>query len=92
MIIHSGDEPLGFLIGSLIKSDSEWTTMIFLSIVAGIFVYVACTEILTEVMNSKKYILLKAFTFLVGIAFMIGVSFIPGHEHDHEGETHDHDE
>jgi len=63
--------------------------MIFLSIVSGIFIYVACSEILNEVMQNNKHNLLKAFSFLVGIMFMIGVSFIPGHEHDHAEETHD---
>jgi len=63
--------------------------MIFLSVVSGIFVYIACTEILTEVMANKKHLCLKAMTFLVGICFMIAISFIPGHEHDHEEDTHD---
>jgi len=91
-IWYSSDEPIGFLIGSLIKSDDSWSTMIFLSIVCGIFLYVSCSDILMEVLENNKHTIIKVISFLLGIIFIIGVSFIPG-EHEHgaeEEEHHDH--
>lgn len=67
MILFITSSPLGIAIG-ISLSDLQFPIIkaIFLSISAGTFIYIGCTEILAEEMHKREYRFLKFFGFLVG--------------------------
>ncbi|OMJ85679.1 hypothetical protein SteCoe_12952 [Stentor coeruleus] len=67
MLLFITSSPLGMAIG-ISLSDLQFPIIkaIFLSISAGTFLYIGCTEIIAEEMHKKEYKYLKFFGFLLG--------------------------
>ncbi|OMJ94204.1 hypothetical protein SteCoe_2689 [Stentor coeruleus] len=67
MLMFITSSPLGIAIG-ISLSDLKFPIIkaIFLSISAGTFLYIGCTEIIAEEMHKREYRFLKFFGFVVG--------------------------
>jgi solute carrier family 39 (zinc transporter), member 1/2/3 len=70
--------PLGVTIGILAASAGEIVDVVMSSLAAGTFVYIACTEIVTEEFSVNGYRLWKFVAFLLGALIISSLSFIKG--------------
>lgn len=70
LIVFSLATPVGILIGMAISNASDIMDIIFSSLAAGTFVYIACSEVIVEEFSIKRF---KWFKML---AFMAGASLI----------------
>ena len=68
-------ESLGCAIGLGIESANPIIGSLILSIAGGTFIYVACSEIITEEFSKKDYKVLKFLMFLLGAAIIIVLWF-----------------
>ena len=79
IIIFSLSTPLGVLIGALISEDSDLVTIIFNSLAAGTFVYIACSEIIIREMEKDRCLALKAIMVTVGIVIITLITTFASH-------------
>lgn len=75
--------PLGVGIGWALQSSSPMTEIVFSSLAAGSFLYIACSEVIVEEFSISMNRYLKLFAFLFGVAIITGLLFIEGEEHSH---------
>lgn len=75
--IFSCDTPFGVLIGMLVSSSNTMTEIVFNSYVAGVFIYIACSEIIIQEFDGHKLCHLKMFLFMCGAVLVMSLGFIP---------------
>ena len=70
LLLFSIATPLGVGIGWAVSEDSPMMEVVFASLAAGTFLYIACSEVIIEEfsMPNNKYI--KLFVFLLGITLI----------------------
>lgn len=51
--------------------------IVFNSLVSGVFIYIACTEIIIQEFNGGKLGIVKLIIFTAGIGLVLGLGFIP---------------
>lgn len=67
LMIFSCATPLGVLIGMIVGGNgSDLTDIIFSSLAAGTFVYIACSEVIVEEFSTPQYKWVKLLMFLAG--------------------------
>lgn len=78
VFVFSIATPLGVAIGILASSAGEIVDVVMSSLAAGTFVYIACTEIVTEEFSVNGHRCLKLFFFILGACIISSLSFIKG--------------
>ena len=78
IFVFSLATPMGVALGMLLSKAGEIYDIIFSSLAAGTFIYIACTEIIVEEFAVPGYRFLKLFVFLVGALIITLLWFIPG--------------
>jgi len=68
--------PLGISIGMAVSNSSELLEVVFSSIAAGTFVYIACSEVIVEEFSTPSYKWIKMFAFLLGAGLITSLHFI----------------
>ena len=66
IVLFSIFTPIGILLGLLVISADELTQGIFLSVSAGTFIYISCSEVIVEEFAITKYRYQKYLLFLCG--------------------------
>jgi solute carrier family 39 (zinc transporter), member 1/2/3 len=73
--------PLGVIIGMLIRGHGgDLMEIIFSSIAAGSFVYIACSEVIVEEFSVPGNRYLKLFAFLLGMGIITSLLFLESDE------------
>ena len=70
--------PSGVVIGMILQNEGTIYTIIFSSLAAGTFLYIALTEVIVEEFSLPGNRWLKLFVFLLGVAIITCLWFIPG--------------
>ena len=70
--------PLGVVLGMVLANAGGIYSIIFSSLAAGTFIYIACSEVIVEEFSTPGSRYLKLFAFLVGAALITCLWFIPG--------------
>ena len=78
IILFSAATPMGIAFGMILAKSGEIYTIIFSSLAAGTFIYIACTEVIVEEFSMPGNRFLKLFCFLFGMAIITCLFFIPG--------------
>ena len=78
IVIFSAATPLGVALGMILAAEGEIYSIVFSSLAAGTFIYIACTEIVVEEFSVSGHRWLKLFVFLVGATIITCLWFIPG--------------
>lgn len=68
--------PLGIIIGMFLKDSSPMVNVVFSSIAAGTFVYIACSEVIVEEFSLPGHRFKKYFVFLLGALIIISLWFL----------------
>jgi len=68
--------PLGVVIGLAAKNSSPLVDVIFSSLAAGTFVYIAATEIVNKEFSKPEHRWLKLLVFFIGAAIVTGLLFL----------------
>lgn len=76
MAIFSLATPLGIGIGMVVNGESDITEIIFTSLTAGTFIYIACSEVISEEFSNPKHKYVKMGVFLLGAAVIACVNLI----------------
>ena len=76
IVIFSLATPLGVIIGMLIANAGDIYDIIFSSIAAGSFVYIACSEVIVEEFSIPGNRWLKLLAFLFGAAIITCLWFL----------------
>lgn len=71
--------PIGISIGWSMDSDSEIIEIIFNSLAAGTFIYIACSEVIIEEFSMPDNKILKLFFFMFGVACITCLKLIEAH-------------
>jgi zinc transporter 1/2/3 len=80
--VFSLTAPLGIVIGMLISGSNKLVDVVFLSISAGTFIYVACSEIIVNEFARGHYKALKILFVILGVVVITMLWFLEG-EHNH---------
>ena len=75
--LFSCDTPLGVFIGLMISDSNTMVEIVFNSLVCGVFIYIACSEIIVQEFNGHKLTYFKMLLFMLGAALVTGLGFIP---------------
>lgn len=75
--------PTGTLIGYFLEGSSEIVEVVFMSLSAGTFIYVSCTEIITHEFELRYRQWLQFLLALLGCGVITGLWFIEEGEHAH---------
>ena len=76
--IFSLATPFGIVIGIIFSGSSEIVDVIFSSLAAGTFVYIACTEVVVSEFSIPGNRWLKLSMFVLGACIITSLWFIPG--------------
>jgi len=80
--VFSLTAPSGIIIGMSISESNKLIDVIFLSISAGTFLYVACSEIIVNEFSRGEYKWAKILFVMLGVATIAGLFLIEGgHSH-----------
>ena len=96
ILIFAFITPIGIALGIALTSlSSDTVAGIFLSISFGIFIYIACSEVVIDDFASPEFKYPKFLCFLLGAAVVIALSLVEfytetGHNHDHHEHEHEH--
>mmetsp|Transcript_25716 Transcript_25716/g.29596 ORF Transcript_25716/g.29596 Transcript_25716/m.29596 type:complete len:131 (+) Transcript_25716:224-616(+) len=66
LLIFALATPIGVSIGMCVAGSSELTNIIFFSLTAGTFTYIACSEVIVEEFSTPEYKWFKMLFFLIG--------------------------
>ena len=69
--------PLGIAIGMGISNASDIVEIIFSTLAAGTFVYIACSEVIVEEFSVPKFKWFKMIAFLLGACLITCLNFLP---------------
>ena len=93
MVCFALATPIGILLGMLIQRSNDSVELMFNSLSAGTFLYVACSEVIIQEFAKVEGRSMKMLFFLLGIALITVMNISNGHSHDHgEHEEHGHEE
>ena len=70
--------PLGVALGMILSKAGEIYSIVFSSLAAGTFIYIACSEIIVEEFSTPGNRWLKLIVFLIGAAIITCLWFLPG--------------
>ncbi|CAI2372253.1 unnamed protein product [Moneuplotes crassus] len=76
LTIFSLATPIGVLLGMIVATQSAIVDVIFSSLAAGTFVYIACSEVIVEEFSVPKYRWVKMFSFLSGATLIVILGFL----------------
>lgn len=76
LFIFSFATPLGVGIGMAVTAGSEIIEIVFSSLAAGTFVYIACSEVIVEEFSTPSYKWLKMFAFILGAGLITSLNFL----------------
>ena len=68
--------PVGVLLGMALANTSEVVEIVFNSIAAGTFLYIACSEMIVEEFSIPGYRYWKLLAFLIGAGFILSLFFV----------------
>ena len=77
MTVFSLCTPFGVILGMLLQDDNDLVEIVFSSIAAGTFLYIACSEVIIEEFSDGIAKWWKWLTFLLGIAFIVVMGLLP---------------
>ena len=75
LTIFSLATPIGIIIGAATMGQSEITDVIFNSLAAGTFVYIACSEVIIEEFSLPNAKFVKMLVFLFGIVLITVITY-----------------
>ena len=75
LTIFSLATPIGIIIGAATMGQSEITDVIFNSLAAGTFVYIACSEVIIEEFSLPNAKFVKMIVFLFGIVLITVITY-----------------
>ena len=78
LLIFSWATPLGVSIGMLVSGSSVLTNIIFFSLTAGTFTYIAWSEVIVEEFSTPDNKWFKMLFFLIGAGVILSLNFIEG--------------
>jgi zinc transporter 1/2/3 len=78
VFVFSLATPFGIILGMILSNSGPVYDVIFNSLAAGSFVYIACSEVIVEEFTIPGSRMWKLLAFLVGIAIITSLWFIPG--------------
>lgn len=78
MFTFSIASPLGVILGMILQNAGDIYNIVFSSLAAGTFVYIACTEVVVEQFSVPGNRFLKLFCFLIGATMITCLWFLPG--------------
>ena len=76
ILIFSFATPLGVILGMILADSDDIYEIIFNSIAAGTFLYIACSEVVVEEFALEGYRFLKMLCFLLGATIITCLYFI----------------
>ena len=76
MLMFAAFTPLGVILGWSLQSLGGIWDIVFSSMAAGTFIYIACSEIIAEEFERSEHKIPKLFAFLLGIGFILMLFFI----------------
>mmetsp|Transcript_11707 Transcript_11707/g.13250 ORF Transcript_11707/g.13250 Transcript_11707/m.13250 type:complete len:383 (+) Transcript_11707:38-1186(+) len=76
LFIFSLATPLGVGIGMAISTSSELLEIVFSSLAAGTFVYIACSEVIVEEFSIAKFKWFKMLAFVFGALLITSLNFL----------------
>ena len=76
LVIFSLSTPIGVSIGMIVSGSSEITEIVFASLAAGTFVYIACSEVIVEEFSTPNYKWVKLLMFFLGGTIITCLHFI----------------
>lgn len=78
ILMFSSATPIGVVLGMILASFGEIYTIIFSSLAAGTFLYIGCSEVISEEFSVPGNRFLKLVFFLLGAAIIMSLWFLPG--------------
>eukprot|EP00345_Euplotes_harpa_P013210 CAMPEP_0168339656 /NCGR_PEP_ID=MMETSP0213-20121227/13590_1 /TAXON_ID=151035 /ORGANISM="Euplotes harpa, Strain FSP1.4" /LENGTH=90 /DNA_ID=CAMNT_0008345727 /DNA_START=201 /DNA_END=470 /DNA_ORIENTATION=- len=75
LLIFALATPIGVSIGMCVAGSSELTNIIFFSLTAGTFTYIACSEVIVEEFSTPEYKWFKMLFFLIGAGVILSLNF-----------------
>ena len=76
LVLFAAFTPIGVILGMILSEGSEMTEIVFSSLAAGSFLYIACSEVIVEEFAIPQYRVTKLFFFLVGIMCISSLLFL----------------
>ncbi|CAI2372285.1 unnamed protein product [Moneuplotes crassus] len=76
ILIFAFATPLGVLLGMIVEGSSEIAEIIFSSLAAGTFIYIACSEVIVEEFSIPKFKWPKMFAFLFGAGVIASLALL----------------
>ena len=76
--VFAAATPTGVILGMILANQGEIYSIVFSSLAAGTFLYIACTEVVVEQFSVPGYRYLKLFCFILGATIITLLWFIPG--------------
>ena len=76
--VFASATPIGVILGMILAKEGEIYNIVFSSLAAGTFIYIACTEVVVEQFSVPGNRYLKLFSFLAGCTIITCLWFIPG--------------
>jgi len=76
ILIFACFTPVGVIIGWALQNSSEMTEIVFSSLAAGTFLYIACSEVIIEEFSVPHYKYTKLLVYFLGIAIISSLKFI----------------
>lgn len=70
VILFSAATPLGVVIGIIVSGESMIIEIIFMSLAAGTFTYISCSEVIIEEFSVPKLKMVKMLMFILGAVFI----------------------
>lgn len=70
--------PVGVTLGIILNTGSDMVELIFASMAAGTFLYIACSEVIVEEFSISQYRFLKLFFFFCGIGIIASLKLLDG--------------
>ena len=78
LFIFSVATPVGIVLGMILGKEGEIYSIVFSSLAAGTFLYIAASEIVVEEFTTPGNRWLKLFVFFLGATIITCLWFIPG--------------
>ena len=83
IVLFSSFTPLGICFGIILsKGHNEIYEIIFASLAAGSFIYIACSEVIVQQFSQNQYKHIKFVSFILGVIFIVLIDVLSPPEED----------
>jgi zinc transporter 1/2/3 len=76
LCVFAAFTPIGVILGMILSAGSEIMEIIFSSLAAGSFLYIACSEVIVEEFAIPQYRVIKLLFFIIGIMIISSLLFL----------------